>query len=344
MPHISPSRPMLSVVIVLASVGAGNPIASVDSSGWDDWDDTTTYSPEIDKGLPKMSSEDKQFLAQTWAYCFNDEIRERDKCIQKLEAFLERVPDTPFRAEIYFRIGYMYGPARNDRLGEQYDARKMCEYFKKAVEEYDGRYCGLLCTAWGSLMSAPDTSLSEKKEYYAWLLKMDESMTVDDLFPYRSVGNYLKGFPGRFSQSEMERSLELVRRGSLRDHTHVAGIAIMESSTPDQLLELARTFPGTALAQKCMELRARHDKAMAQSLTDLVDTEEDAVDIQSASTDIADESSHESESASSSNEIPSSDKRPSGNVSRGAIASAALIIILLLACGTLWWHFSLRRR
>ena len=127
MPHISPSRPMLSVVIVLASVGAGNPIASVDSSGWDDWDDTTTYSPEIDKGLPKMSSEDKQFLAQTWAYCFNDEIRERDKCIQKMEAFLERVPDTPFRAEIYFRIGYMYGPARNDRLGEQYDARKMCE-------------------------------------------------------------------------------------------------------------------------------------------------------------------------------------------------------------------------
>jgi len=78
---------MLSVVIVLASVGAGNPIASVDSSGWDDWDDTTTYSPEIDKGLPKMSSEDKQFLAQTWAYCFNDEIRERDKCIQKMEAF-----------------------------------------------------------------------------------------------------------------------------------------------------------------------------------------------------------------------------------------------------------------
>lgn len=332
-------RWMLSVIVGLVSAVAGIPTNTAAALR------CGPYPEDIDKGLPEMSADDKQCLADAWAY-YEDDTVERDRGIQKLEEFLDRVPDTPFRAEIYFRIGYLYGPGYRERFGEVYNAPKMCAYFKKSVEEYAGQYGGYLTTAWTSLMSSPHTSISERIEYYAWLLKMQESMTVDDFFPYREIGNYVRGYPIRFSQEQKEECVELVKEYHLPKDIYVAGRSIMQRSSPDELLELARAFPGTALAEKCLELRASYDKAVSRSLVDdLGGTGEKAIEpAPSPLVDPGDSAfSHETERASSLADRPD---RPERNDSRMVAATilGVLLLVLLVTAGGLWRRFAHSQR
>jgi hypothetical protein len=175
----------------------------------------------------------------------------RDQVIKEFETYLENNPETPFRAEIYFRIAALYSMHRRVSLGEPYEHKKMIEYFQKAHEVYGEKYSYLHDIVWASLANMPESSLEFRKWYLKWLQNISQ-MTSEDIWPIRPIQQVLNGRPPELDEAEKQTIVKFFK-GQQDVLFKVANLNIFyrEGNNYNSLVDLANSFPNTELASQC---------------------------------------------------------------------------------------------
>jgi tetratricopeptide (TPR) repeat protein len=193
----------------------------------------------------------------------------REDIIALFERYLHQHPDSPFRAEVYFRMGARYTMHTSLKLGERPDLQKALPYFQKAHELYGNKFSVYHNAAWASIANKAGTPLVERKRYYDWLLKLQESGTEEDLY---DVPEILELFANRPHESE-----ELRRQRLMGNMTALlpSYIASAEKNTLGRaqnnyaaLLDLARSYPNTEMGKEATRMLNVLDRTQVGSVFD----------------------------------------------------------------------------
>lgn len=250
--HLWRARPFMAPLFLAAALvmSAHGPAPAASSTEVPDF--------EINRGLLKEAIE-------SWR---DWENRRREETIALFEEYLQTVPDSPYRAEIYVRIGLLYGQKANTSLGEKREYEESVKWFERAIDLYGDKYCHYARIARSE--SAYDTrNMSRMRSYYEWLRFLAEEATVDDVWPYRGMG--MAWWETKPLLDPDERSQRLAY-GQKRIPQEIDGIIEMLTnygSTAD-LTDLVASYPSTSLAEcAAEEMKIRLDRESQRTVEEM---------------------------------------------------------------------------
>ena len=100
--------------------------------------------------------DEPQKLKQAYE-AYVDENTPNAQAIGEFEAYLKEHPETVFKAEIYFWMGYICSSGVKEKFHEKSDLGKMDEYFQKAHVIWGRKFSHFNMTAWATLANrSPD--------------------------------------------------------------------------------------------------------------------------------------------------------------------------------------------
>jgi tetratricopeptide (TPR) repeat protein len=192
-----------------------------------------------------------------------------NNAIQLFEKYIEKNPDSPFLAEIYFRIGALYSIHIRKNLGEQKNMDLQKKYYEKAHKLYGDKFSYLNDTAWASLVNMTSSSLEERKKYYDWLLKFKKEIKPDDIYPIREIEQTFNGRQPKLSS----REITTISKGLKANLAHFIdstekNILWRTGGNYKDLADLASSYPDTNLGKNA-KIRL---KPIDKLYLDLLDT------------------------------------------------------------------------
>lgn len=171
----------------------------------------------------------------------------RDEAESQALRFLADNPTTPFRAEIYFHVGAMFGPAKGNL---SHDQKKLESYFKLASREYGDQYSKHNRSLKTHLAGLPGQH-QERLSFYRWQSSfLHGQMTLDDVFPTRSMAGVIKYGLEPLLTNE-ERSLILSSfTSALPPIMEASENWLVRVSSLPELNDYIELFPGSSIAAK----------------------------------------------------------------------------------------------
>lgn len=168
--------------------------------------------------------------------------------------YLERHPESPFRVEIYFRIGEMYSRASSASFARDYEESR--EWHKKAVDAADPELYSQYARASLSFLSYSSwgkITFDEILKHYDWLLRF-ENITVDTLDPTADLIEHtqLNGPIDRRSHPRGRWTLQRMAEKSLPPQMRRAifsceAAILKRSQDPSEWLLLTERYPDRRL-------------------------------------------------------------------------------------------------
>jgi len=202
-------------------------------------------------------------LQEAYEYWSDWKNRKQDTCRRLFEDYLKECPDTPFRAEISFRIAQVYSTNINEAAGDRRDRELAETYYQKAHDLYGEQWSNLNMHAWATLVGYRK-DVNEGKRYYDWLRRLLKEGSPEDLWPYAEMGQCLEGSSLEHSPSVREKKLAHMKAGlpatiliTEKNIFHISGEADLE--------DLAKTYPDTELGRQA---RARLERIRAAVVRD----------------------------------------------------------------------------
>lgn len=173
-----------------------------------------------------------------------------NNAIQLFEKYIEQNQDSPFLAEIYFRIGALYSIHIRKNLGEQKNEELQKKYYEKAHKLYGDQFSYLNNTAWASLINMTSSSLEERKKYYDWLLKYKKEIKPEDIYPIREIEQTFNGRQPKLSSRDIS-TMSKGLKGNLASFIVTAEKNILwrTGGNYKDLADLASSYPDTNLGK-----------------------------------------------------------------------------------------------
>jgi len=187
------------------------------------------------------------------------ENRRREETIALFEEYLQTVPDSPYRAEIYVRIGLLYSQKTNRSLGENRDHAKAIYWHLRALELYGEKFAHYAALARNEIAYL-SRDFERMRDYYNWLHFIVDEADAADVWPYRGMGMAWWETKPLLDPDELSQRLAY---GQKRIPQEIDGIIEMLTnygSTAD-LTDLVASYPGTSLAEcAAEEMKIRLDR------------------------------------------------------------------------------------
>ena len=176
---------------------------------------------------------------------------DRDSIESGALKYLVDNPATPFKAEIYYHLGAMYGPAKGNM---PHDQAKLESYFKTAESIYGDSYSVFNRVIKTHLANLPNQR-QERLGFYEWQLSfMNGQRTFEDVFPIRSLISCIKyKLPPELSVQE-KTSILAGFVSSLPAVMDASENWLVRVASLSELNHYIQAFPGSSLAAKAAEV------------------------------------------------------------------------------------------
>ena len=180
---------------------------------------------------------------------YNDVDRPRDDAIDLFEKYIEQNPQSPFVAEVYFRIGALYSiPRRSD---EPLRVDQQIKYYEEAHKRWGEAFSYLNQTAWATLANRSNT-LGDRKAYYDWLISFEDEANPDRVYVTREIEQVFNGRQPEITEDEKARVITAWTKTNLAGivYTSEQNILYWARNNYDYLVDLASTYPNRRLGKE----------------------------------------------------------------------------------------------
>ncbi|QQE10645.1 hypothetical protein JD969_14200 [Planctomycetota bacterium] len=178
---------------------------------------------------------------------YNDEEK-HDEAIRLFNKYLELNPDTPFKAEVYFRLGYLHQGDRN--YNENHEDLQV-KYYQKAHEIWGNKISYTHMVAWRTLVNKSD-SFAYQKAYFDWLMSIKRGeLGAKDWYRIRNIQETFNGRHPRISENDFEHIHDFFMKANLNNFLSSGGNNFYSWSKDNEahLAVLAESYPEEEIGQ-----------------------------------------------------------------------------------------------
>ena len=179
---------------------------------------------------------------------YMDEEQPREVAIGLFEQYMAANPSSEFLPEINYRLGALYTVHR--RKGEPRRRVLAGEYFWKSHELYGARFSYLHDHAWASFTNYPEATLELRKDYYDWLLAIQQNLGEAVIHPVREIEQTFNGRPPTRSEGDKRAMAHALGKNLPRTISAAEdNILSRAGRNYGQLADLAKSYPDTRLGR-----------------------------------------------------------------------------------------------